>query len=231
MSGNNTNTSSSDSTIPAPQSGLDFSLDDVLKENADDVRVAADLDGDGSVDQLGLDLDGDGYVDTVVTDLDGDGEVDTIQLDTTEDTILDTTLSSREDVNEYLEESAGQSTTGVSHTQVPGDAQVVGTVDRSGDGVHDTVVLDLDGDGVADAEVSENVDGAATTLSLDTNKDGIIDEVYTDYDGDGVVDEVMVDYDYDGVADARMTDTDGDGYIDTYEERPGYDSGTDGLDV
>ncbi|PMC61985.1 hypothetical protein CJ204_07925 [Corynebacterium xerosis] len=253
-------------TAPAPESGLGISLDEVLEESAADVMSASDLDGDGEVDQIVLDLDKDGYIDTIVTDIDGDGEVDSIQFDTTDDAVLDTTLSSKEEVDAFMDghgpgapdaaappaaapapapeqtSDAGQvSNTDAGEYDVYGQvtgpdgtidldaAEVVAATDTTGDGVVDTLSLDLDGDGIVDAEMREPVGDGFSELHVDTSGDGRIDHIWSDSDGDGNIDTLEIDRDLDGYTDIRYTDVDGDGIVDNVEEDPNY-SGGDPVD-
>jgi len=52
-------------------------------------QIAADTDGDGVIDTVGVDTDGDGVIDTVGMDTDGDGDVDVIGVDTDGDGDVD----------------------------------------------------------------------------------------------------------------------------------------------
>lgn len=137
-----------------------------------------DLDGDGSLDAVGLDFDGDGLLDDAMADLDADGLADQM-------------------VRDHASEAAFFTDDGTGTWAV--------AVDRAGqlrwfglDGVEHTagLVVDVDADGQNDDRLT------------DTNGDGLADRAlsgdvaYVDTDGDGRWDVKLADSDGDGKADA-----------------------------
>lgn len=140
-----------------------------------------DVDGDGTLDGLGLDVDGDGRIDDVMADFDGDGIAERAVLDTDND---------------------GQAE---SYFSDDGSGTWAVRVDRSGqvrwfglDGVEQTggPLVDFDGDGAADDRL------------IDVDRNGLADRVlgpglaYVDTDGDGRWDLKLADTDGDGRADS-----------------------------
>src|SRR6478752_560273 len=126
-----------------------------------------DLDGDGSLDAVGLDFDGDGLLDDAMADMDGDSLADHAALDLDND-----------GHPEALFTDDGTGTWAVS-------------VDRAGqlrwfglDGVEHTggPLVDLDGDGLADRALSGD------SAYVDTDGDGRWDVKLADSDGDGKAD-------------------------------------------
>ncbi|MDP7706134.1 MULTISPECIES: pullulanase [unclassified Mycobacterium] len=143
-----------------------------------------DLDGDGTLDAIGLDLDGDGLRDDALADLDGDGWADHAVLDLDNDGNPDTY---------FVDDGSGAwavavdrdghvrwfGRDGVQHTGGP-------LVDFDGQGRLDDRLFDSDGDGVADRVVCAGPDGV--TGYVDTNGDGLWDLRLTDTNGDGAAD-------------------------------------------
>ncbi|HVQ51196.1 MAG TPA: pullulanase [Mycobacterium sp.] len=137
-----------------------------------------DLDGNGSLDAVGLDFDGDGLLDDAMADLDGDGLADRM-------------------VRDHASEAAFFTDDGTGTWAV--------AVDRAGqlrwfglDGVEHFggQMVDVDGDGQSDERLT------------DTGGDGLADRAmsgdvaYVDTDGDGQWDVKLADSDADGNADA-----------------------------
>lgn len=219
-----------DTTAPAPESGLGISLDEVLEESAADVMSASDLDGDGSIDQIVLDLDKDGYIDTIVTDMDGDGEADSVQFDTDDDAILDTTLSSKEEVDDFIEGAAPAAPAAApaapaAPAPTPAPEQVADSAQTSNVDAGEYEVYGQ----VTGPDGTIDLDAAEVVAATDTDGDGVVDTLSLDLDGDGIVDaemrepvgddfsELHVDTSGDGRIDHVWSDADGDGEIDTLE--------------
>jgi hypothetical protein len=136
-----------------------------------------DVDGDGSLDGVGLDFDGDGLVDDAMADLDGDGLADHAVLDHASDATFFTDDGTG--TWAVAVDRAGQlrwfGLDGVEHTGGP-------LVDLDADGQSDDRLTDTDGDGLADRALSGDVG------YVDTDADGRWDVRLVDSDGDGRAD-------------------------------------------
>ena len=141
-----------------------------------------DVDGNGTLDALGLDVDGDGSADDALADFDGDGLADHAVLDGhtyfTDDGTGTWAVS--------VDRPGGlgpQPARGLRWFGLDGVEQVGGPmVDLDGGGQADDRLLDIDGNGLADRALS---DGLAY---VDTDGDGPWDIKLTDSDGDGRAD-------------------------------------------
>jgi hypothetical protein len=139
-----------------------------------------DIDGDGSLDAVGLDFDGDGVLDDAMADTDGDGLADHAVLDVDNDGdpeaffIDDGTGTWAVSVDR-----AGQlrwfGPDGVEHAGGP-------MVAVDGDGQSDDRLTDTDGNGLADRALSGDM------AYVDTDGDGRWDVELADSDGDGKAD-------------------------------------------
>jgi hypothetical protein len=139
-----------------------------------------DLDGDGSLDAVGLDFDGDGLLDDVMADTDGDGLADHAVLDADNDGHPEAFFTDDGTGTWAVSgDRAGQlrwfGLDGVEHAGGP-------LVDVDADGQSDSLT-DSDGNGLADRAFSG-------------------DAAYVDTDGDGRWDVKLADSDGDGKADA-----------------------------
>src|SRR6185312_4538527 len=124
-----------------------------------------DLDGDGSLDAVGLDFDGDGLLDDAMADMDGDSLADHAALDLDNDGHPEALFTDDGTGTWAVSvDRAGQlrwfGLDGVEHTGGP-------LVDLDGDGQSDDRLADTDGNGLADRALSG-------------------DSAYVDTDGDGV---------------------------------------------
>ena len=118
-----------------------------------------DVDGDGSLDAVGLDFDGDGLLDDAMADLDGDGNADHMVRDHASEAEYFTDDGTG--TWAVSVDRAGQlrwfGLDGVEHTggplvDVDGDGQNDDRLtDTDGDGKWDVKLADSDGDGKADA--------------------------------------------------------------------------------
>ncbi|MBT2273802.1 hypothetical protein [Rhodococcus qingshengii] len=89
-------------------------------------------------------------------------------------------------------------------------------IDLDSDGDADQITHDFDGDGVADVvETSTAGDGRFDVIDIDSNGDGYADITQIDVDNDGRIDGVVLDTNFDGLADEADFDSDGDGRVDT----------------
>jgi hypothetical protein len=136
-----------------------------------------DVDGDGSLDAVGLDFDGDGLLDDAMADLDGDGLADHMVLDQASEAAFFTddgtgTWAVAVDRAGHLRWFGLD---GVEHTGGP-------LVDLDGDGQSDDRLTDTDGNGLADRALSGDV------AFVDTDGDGRWDVKLVDADGDGKAD-------------------------------------------
>jgi hypothetical protein len=136
-----------------------------------------DVDGDGSLDAVGLDFDGDGLVDDAMADLDGDGVAEHLVSDLGADAAYFTDDGTG--TWAVSVDRAGQlrwfGLDGVEHTGGP-------TVDVDGDGQVDDRLVDVDGNGLADRAMG------GETAYVDTDADGRWDIKLSDRDGDGRAD-------------------------------------------
>ena len=140
-----------------------------------------DLDGDGSLDAVGLDFDGDGLLDDAMADMDGDSLADHAALDLDNEGHPEALFTDDGTGTWAVSvDRAGQlrwfGLYGVEHTGGP-------LVDLDGDGQSDDRLADTDGNGLADRALSG-------------------DSAYVDTDGDGRWDVKLADSDSDGKADA-----------------------------
>ena len=133
-----------------------------------------DVDGDGTLDAVGLDVDGDGGVDDALADLDGDGLADHAVLDGQSYFTDDGSGTWAVSVDR-----GGQlrwfGLDGVEHSGGP-------KVDLVGDGQADDRLLDIDGNGLADRALCGQV------AYVDTDGDGQWDIKLTDSNNDGRAD-------------------------------------------
>jgi hypothetical protein len=136
-----------------------------------------DVDGDGSLDAVGLDFDGDGLLDDAMADLDGDGVAEHLVSDLGADAAYFTDDGTG--TWAVSVDRAGQlrwfGLDGVEHTGGP-------TVDVDGDGQVDDRLVDVDGNGLADRAMG------GETAYVDTDADGRWDIKLSDRDGDGRAD-------------------------------------------
>jgi hypothetical protein len=136
-----------------------------------------DVDGDGSLDAVGLDFDGDGLLDDAMTDTDGDGLADHAVLDFASDA----TFFTDDGTGTWAVsvDRGGQTRwfglDGIEHTGGP-------MVDLDNDGQADDRLTDIDGNGLADRALSGDV------AYVDTDGDGTWDVKLADSDGDGKAD-------------------------------------------
>ena len=136
------------------------------------------MDGDGSLDAVGLDFDGDGLLDDAMADLDGDGARRPRGAATTRP---DAAFFTDDGTGTWAVavDRAGQlrwfGLDGVEHTGGP-------LVDLDGDGQSDDRLTDTDGNGLADRALSGDV------AYVDTDGDGRWDVKLADSDGDGKAD-------------------------------------------
>jgi hypothetical protein len=136
-----------------------------------------DVDGDGSLDAVGLDFDGDGLLDDAMTDTDGDGLADHAVLDFASDA----TFFTDDGTGTWavaVDRAGGVrwfGLDGVEHTGGP-------MVDLDNDGQADDRLTDIDGNGLADRALSGDV------AYVDTDGDGTWDVKLADSDGDGKAD-------------------------------------------
>jgi hypothetical protein len=138
-----------------------------------------DVDGDGSVDAVGLDFDGDGLLDDAMADMDGDGLADHAVLDHAGDATFFTDDGTG--TWAVAVDRAGQlrwfGLDGVEHPAGSGPL-----VDVDNDGQNDDRLADTDGNGLADRALSGDV------AYVDTDGDGRWDIKLADADGDGKAD-------------------------------------------
>jgi hypothetical protein len=139
-----------------------------------------DVDGDGSMDAVGLDFDGDGLLDDAMADLDGDGLADHAVLDLDNDGHQEAFFTDDGTGTWAVSvDRAGQlrwfGLDEVEHTGGP-------LVDVDADGQEDDRLTDTDGNGLADRALSGDV------AYVDTDGDGRWDVKLADSDGDGKAD-------------------------------------------
>ncbi|HET6735579.1 pullulanase [Mycobacterium sp.] len=136
-----------------------------------------DVDGDGSLDAVGLDYDGDGLFDDAIADLDGDGLADHLVRDhgaeaayfTDDGTGTWAVSVDRAGLVRWF------GLDGVEHTGGP-------MVDLDADGKVDDRLVDADGDGLADRAMG------GETAYVDVDADGRWDVKLTDSNNDGKAD-------------------------------------------
>jgi hypothetical protein len=136
-----------------------------------------DVDGDGTLDAVGLDFDGDGALDDAMADLDGDGVADHLVRDHAADAAY------------FTDDGTGTWAVGVDRAGqlrwfgLDGVEHFGGPlVDFDADGQAAERLVDADGDGLADRALS------AGLAYVDTDADGQWDLKLTDSDGDGKAD-------------------------------------------
>ncbi|SEH55543.1 hypothetical protein SAMN04489835_1364 [Mycolicibacterium rutilum] len=136
-----------------------------------------DVDGNGTLDAVGIDFDGDGLLDDAMADLDADG--------TAEHLVRDHPGAAAY----FTDDGTGTWTVSVDAVRglrwfgLDGVEQFGGpTVDLDGDGAPDDRLLDTDGDGLADRALG------AGDAYVDADADGRWDVKLTDGDGDGRAD-------------------------------------------
>ncbi|OBK77410.1 pullulanase [Mycobacterium sp. 1274761.0] len=140
-----------------------------------------DVDGNGTLDAVGLDVDGDGGLDDALADLDGDGTADHAVLNgeayfTDDGSGTWTVSADRGGVGPQLAR-------GLRWFGLDGAENVGGpTVDLDGDGKAADRLIDTDGNGLADRALGDGVG------YVDTDGDGTWDIKLTDKDGDGRAD-------------------------------------------
>jgi hypothetical protein len=139
-----------------------------------------DVDGDGSLDAVGLDFDGDGLLDDAMADIDGDGVADHTVLDVDNDGHPEAFFTDDGTGTWAVSvDRVGQvrwfGLDGVEHTGGP-------VVDVDADGQNDDRLTDTDGNGLADRALSGDV------AYVDTDGDGRWDVKLADSDGDGKAD-------------------------------------------
>jgi hypothetical protein len=140
-----------------------------------------DVDGNGTLDAVGLDVDGDGGVDDALADLDGDGLADHAVLDG--ESYFTDDGSGTWAVEADRGGLGPQPARGVRWFGLDGVEHSAGTTaDLDGDGKAGDRLLDIDGNGLADRALG---DGLAY---VDTDGDGEWDIKLTDSDGDGRAD-------------------------------------------
>ncbi len=136
-----------------------------------------DVDGDGSLDAVGLDFDGDGLLDDAMADMDGDGVAEHMVRDYASDAAI--FADDGTGTWAVAVDRSGQmrwfGLDGVEHTGGP-------MVDVDGDGQNDDRLTDSDGNGLADRALSGDV------AYVDTDGDGQWDVKLADSDGDGRAD-------------------------------------------
>jgi hypothetical protein len=148
-----------------------------------------DVDGDGSLDAVGLDFDGDGLFDDAMADLDGDGLADHMVRDHASEAAYFTDDGAG--TWAVAVDRAGQvrwfGLDGMEHFggQERSDPGIGGSglvVDVDADGQIDDRLTDTDGDGLADRALSGDL------AYVDTDGDGRWDVKLADSDGDGKAD-------------------------------------------
>jgi len=139
-----------------------------------------DVDGDGSLDAVGLDFDGDGLLDDAMADVDSDGLADHAVLDLDNDGRSEAFFTDDGTGTWAVAvDRTGQlrwfGLDGVEHTGGP-------VADVDGDGQSNDRLTDTDGNGLADRALSGDV------AYVDTDGDGRWDVKLADSDGDGKAD-------------------------------------------
>lgn len=134
-----------------------------------------DVDGDGTLDAVGLDFDGDGLLDDAMADLDADGVVDHLVRDGGAAYFTDDGTGTWAVSVDRTGQLRWFGLDGVEHLGGP-------MVDVDADGAVDDRLFDVDGDGLADRATS------AEHAYVDTDGDGSWDIKLSDGDGDGRAD-------------------------------------------
>lgn len=136
-----------------------------------------DVDGDGSLDAVGLDYDGDGLLDDAMADLDGDGLADHLVRDHGAEAAY------------FTDDGTGTWAVSVDragHVRwfgLDGVEHIGGPmVDLDADGQVDDTLVDADGDGLADRAMG------GETAYVDVDADGRWDVKLTDSNNDGKAD-------------------------------------------
>ena len=108
------------------------------------------------------------------------------------------------------------------------------SADLDGDGIEESLLVDMGGDGSVDAIFSDfDQDGYMESLAQDTDGNGVLDRFVEEFDsdGDGILDSFAEthDYDQDGVMDDAVlySDADGNGTFDQVTEM--VDTDGDGM--
>jgi hypothetical protein len=139
-----------------------------------------DIDGDGTLDSVGLDFDSDGLIDDAMADTDGDGLADQMVRDHASQPVFFTDDGTG--TWGVSVDRGGQlrwfGLDGIEHTGGP-------VVDVDADGQVDDTLLDVDGNGLADRAIGG---GAHGTAYVDTDGDGRWDVKLVDSDGDARAD-------------------------------------------
>jgi hypothetical protein len=260
---------------------VDSDNDGILDSVEGTPSLLTDTDGDGIPDVRDLDSDDDGFADVIEAglmdanadsmmddgqirtalprDTDADGTPDFRDLDSNNDGVRDIVAAGR---TEFDQNNVGRVDAGTDSDEdgirdsVDGAPLVFGTfVDRDGDGVADSLDLDIDNDGIPnalDGSDDPDGDGLPNLADLDSDGDGVADLVEAggpDSNGDGQVDNFvdtnqngisdqfeptlgghalpLPDSDGDGVDNHRDLDSDGDGISDV-RESGGADANGDG---
>jgi len=142
-----------------------------------------DVDGDGTLDAVGLDFDGDGLYDDALADVDGDGLADHAILDVTSDARWFTDDGTGTWWVAVTQPGSGM---GLRWHSLDGGEQTGGpVVDFDGDRAVDDRLFDTDGDGLADRVIAE--DGSVGWV--DADRDGRWDIKLFDTDSDGAADD------------------------------------------
>ncbi len=153
-----------------------------------DAPPNVDLDGDGTLEAIGLDFDGDGFRDDALADLDGDGMADHAVLDAgagqrwfTDDGTGTWSMPAERGGSER-----GRSMRWLSLEGGPESGS--DSADFDSDGVEDRL-FDTDGDGMADRVLCGDSSGGYPRGYVDVDGDGRWDVTLVDRDGDGAADD------------------------------------------
>ncbi|MFV0493758.1 pullulanase [Mycobacterium sp.] len=147
-----------------------------------------DLDGDGTLDAVGVDLDADGLLDDALADFDADGLADHAVLDldndgSPESYYTDDGFGTWAVAAERDAPMRWTGLDGADHTGGP-------LVDFDGYGRPDDRLFDIDADGLADRVLCSGPGGISGYA--DTDGDGRWDIRLSDADGDGLADGAAV---------------------------------------